>query len=104
MEELPWAPASCTLPTAERPVRAAEFDELLATAHRVTRPEPGRLSLELEHTPEIAAAAAGLAVRETGCCGFFTFALTISAGLLGLDITVGPAHVDVLDAMAGRVS
>ena len=29
-----WVPEACTLPTAERPLRRAEFDDLLATALR----------------------------------------------------------------------
>ncbi|WP_245718914.1 hypothetical protein [Micromonospora rhizosphaerae] len=29
-----WVPEACTLPTAERPLRVAEFDELFATALR----------------------------------------------------------------------
>ena len=29
-----WAPQACTLPTAKRPVRVAEFDELFATGLR----------------------------------------------------------------------
>lgn len=31
-------PAACTLPTAERPLRLAEFEELFATAVRGVRP------------------------------------------------------------------
>ncbi|MGH3762454.1 hypothetical protein [Actinophytocola sp.] len=101
MAEPTWVPHSCTLPTVERPLRVAEFDELLATAvRRVARPEPGRLSLELEPTPEVAATAAGLAARETACCSFFTFALTAAAGRLELAITVGPEHHHVLDGIA----
>jgi hypothetical protein len=97
-----WVPSSCTLPTAEQPLRVAAFDELFATA--VTeRVESGRLSVRLEASPEVAAAAARLAVEETGCCSFFTFALTAAGGRLTLDITVGPAHTDVLDALVERV-
>ncbi|HEV7651817.1 MAG TPA: hypothetical protein VGP26_26985 [Actinophytocola sp.] len=100
-----WVPPSCTLPTTEQPLRVAEFDDLFATAVTgASRPAPGRLTLRLEPTPEVAATAAGLAVRETGCCSFFTFALTAAGGELTLDVTVGPEHVAVLDALAGRAS
>jgi hypothetical protein len=72
-----WVPPSCTLPTAEQPLRVAEFDDLFATAVTgAERAEPGRLTLRLEPTPEVAATAARLAVEEAGCCSFFTFALT----------------------------
>jgi hypothetical protein len=33
-EERGWVPEACTLPTAERPLRLAEFDQLFATALR----------------------------------------------------------------------
>jgi hypothetical protein len=101
MAEPTWVPATCTLPTAERPLRTAEFADLFATAvRRTTRPAPGRLELDLEPTPEVAATAAALAARETACCSFFTFALTATAGRLELAITVGPEHTGVLDGLA----
>ena len=44
-----WVPAdACTLPTAEQPLRVAEFDGLFATALRgMERGEPGWLRLNL---------------------------------------------------------
>ncbi|MEV6710465.1 hypothetical protein AB0M48_00360 [Lentzea sp. NPDC051208] len=96
-----WAPRACTLPTAERPFRVAQFDDLLAGAarHRSTRT---RLVLYLEPRPEVAARAADLAVRETGCCSFFTFELTATGGGLSLAISVPDAQAEVLDALAKR--
>ncbi|WP_439658863.1 hypothetical protein ACSHWB_41835 [Lentzea sp. HUAS TT2] len=96
-----WAPEACTLPTAERPFRVAEFDELFASGVR-HRPERTRLVLELEPRPEVAARAADLAVRETGCCSFFTFELTATRGALSLAITVPESQAEVLDALAAR--
>jgi hypothetical protein len=97
-------PESCTLPSAERPVRAAEFADLLAGATRgARRPEPTRLQLDLAPGRETAARAAGLAAAETECCSFFTFTLTAAGGTLTLDIAVPPAHAGVLDALAARV-
>lgn len=98
-----WAPRSCTLPTVEQPLRVAEFDQLFIQAvHKVDRPEPGRVRMELEPTAEVAARGAELVVRETGCCSFFTFTLTATAGALHLDVSVPGGHVDVLDALAAR--
>jgi hypothetical protein len=94
-----WVSRSCTLPTAERPLRAAEFDRVFAEARGVRRVSPERVRVELEPSAEVAARVADLAVRETGCCSFFTFALTAGAGTLHLEITVGPEHVEVLDAL-----
>lgn len=100
-----WVPQSCTLPTADRPLRAAEFDAVFVKAvRRVERPSTDRLRLELTPTAEIAARVADLAVRETGCCSFFTFALTATAGALHLDVTVASGQVAVLDALAGQAN
>lgn len=100
-----WVPHSCTLPTVERPVRTAEFDEVFAEAvHHVERVEGDRLRLELDATSAVAARIADLAVRETGCCSFFTFELTAAAGTLHLDISVTAGHREVLDALAARAT
>jgi hypothetical protein len=101
--DLGWAPSACTLPTAEQPLRVAEFDALFTeTVQDVTRPERTRLRLELVFSPEAAARAAELAARENGCCSFFTFTLTIADGTLALEVTVPPEHVDVLEALQAR--
>lgn len=98
-------PGACSLPTAEKPARVAEFDELFSSAVlRVDRPEPGRLELELDPTAEVAANTAALVVRETACCTFFTFTLTATGGQLRLKVIVAPAHIAVLDALASRAA
>jgi hypothetical protein len=95
---------SCTLPTAEQPLRVAEFDSLFAHAVRgVRRSKPTHLSLDLEPTAEVAAQAAGLFVRETACCSFFTFTMTATAGALQLEIAVPANRVGVLDALVARI-
>jgi hypothetical protein len=94
---------ACTLPTAERPTRLAEFDDLFARVRGVTRAEPTRLALELEPRADVAARCADLVVRETECCSFFTFALVATGGSVRLEVTVPGAHTGVLDALAGRV-
>jgi hypothetical protein len=96
-------PENCTLPSAERPVRAAEFAELLSGARSARRDGPTQLRLELTPGRETAARAAGLAAAETECCSFFAFTLTVAGGTLTLDVTVPPAHAGVLDALAAGV-
>jgi hypothetical protein len=104
MSTAEWVPRACTLPTAERPLRVAEFDGLFASSvRRVSRAGPDRLVLELEPTGSVAGRAADLAMRETECCSFFTFVLTAAGGALRLDISVPAGHVSVLDALALRV-
>lgn len=94
---------ACTLPTAERQLRAAEFDELLATALlRQHRPDRTRLRWELD--PAWEARARDLTDRETECCSFFTFTFTAASGILTLDVEVPPNRSDVLDALAARAA
>ena len=98
-----WAPEDCTLPSAERPLRAAEFNELFE--HAVIGAErlgPGRLRLTLRRDRQVAAKAAELAAAETECCSFFTFTLAVANDSLLLDITVPPARVSILDALAAQ--
>lgn len=103
--DLTWTPPSCTLPTEDRPLRVAEFDELFAGSLRgLERHEPTRLRMTLESTPGVAARAADLVVRETRCCSFFTFALVVTGGELALDVSVPGAQTGVLDALAVRAS
>ena len=100
-----WVPASCTLVPSEQPARVASFDELFAGAVRgIERPEPARLRLDLEPSPQAAGRAAELAAAETGCCSFFTFTLTAAVGSLTLDVTVPVRHAPVLDGLAGRAA
>jgi hypothetical protein len=98
-------PESCTLPSSERPLRVAEFDTLFRTA--VTgqqRMAATVLELSLTSEPEVAAAAAALAVRESLCCSFFRFALTVDPREVQLTVRVPETHADVLDAVAERVA
>jgi hypothetical protein len=98
--ELEWVPSACTLPTTDRPLRVAEFDALFATATSAERVAPGELRFGLPQ--DVAGTAATLAARETECCSFFAFTLTLTAGQLTLGVSVGESHIEVLDALAAR--
>ncbi len=98
-------PSTCTLPTADRPLRLAEFDGLFAEAvQSVTRPDQTRLRLDLVFSPENAARTADLVARETGCCSFFTFTLTVADGRLVLEVAVPPEQAGILDALQTRAA
>jgi hypothetical protein len=100
-----WVPQACTLPTAQQPLRLAEFDDLFATAvTSTTRVDVRRLRLELDPRAAVAARAADLAVRETGCCSFFTFTLTATGGQVWLEVSVPDGQVEVLDALAAAAA
>jgi hypothetical protein len=97
-----WAPDACTLPTTERPLRVAEFDELFTALQRSERPEPTRLDLVLPR--DVEAAGRDLARREGECCSFFTFEFESAGDDLVMHIGVPPEHVEVLDALQARVA
>jgi hypothetical protein len=97
-----WAPDACTLPTAERPLRVAEFDDLFAFVVRAERREPQRLDVVLRRVVE--APARDLARRESECCSFFTFEFEPAGDDVVMHIGVPPNHVEVLDALQARVA
>jgi hypothetical protein len=98
-----WVPDACTLPTVEQPLRLAAFDELFGAAvTSVRRVDPTRVELALAYEPAVAGRAAELATRETGCCSFFEFVLSISDGVLVMQVRTPPAYADVLDALVRR--
>ncbi|SNY45506.1 hypothetical protein [Paractinoplanes atraurantiacus] len=95
---------SCTLPTAERPLRLAEFDELFSTAVReVDSVDDTHARLRLAGPDRLAATVRDLTRRESECCSFFVFTVTAEpGGTVLLDIEVPPRHADVLAALIGR--
>ncbi|MFC7650107.1 hypothetical protein ACFQX6_64565 [Streptosporangium lutulentum] len=98
-----WALAECTLPTGERPLRVAEFDDLFASALRgLERVGPTHLRLILESGAHVEETARDLTARETGCCSFFAFTLTPGGDGLILDIEVPAVHTKVLDGLVVR--
>lgn len=103
MSESWVAVEACTLPTAERPLRLAEFDALFA--ERLESVEPAgdsRVVLLFRDGPDAVEAIADLTARETECCSFFEFSLARVESGLRLDVTVPPAHSEVLAALVTR--
>ena len=102
-DELTWAPQACTLPAAERPMRAAEFAELFTTALRSAhRHAPTSLRLVLDSRCE--ARVRDLVARESQCCTFFAFAVTAAADGVHLDVQVPSTQIAVLDSLAERAA
>lgn len=98
-----WVPQSCTLPTEQRPLRAAEFDALFAQhLIGVSRPGPLALHLLLTSGPGVEEQVRDLAARESGCCSFFTFTVSAELERLRLGVEVDAAHAAVLDALQVR--
>jgi len=93
-------PDACTLPTSERPLRLAEFDNLFTTVVGRDRVAPNHLRLALTAAEDD---VRDLAARETECCSFFHFTVTAEPGAVVLDIEVPRVRVAVLDAIESRL-
>jgi hypothetical protein len=107
--DLAWAPDACTLPTVQRPLRLAEFDDLFAAAVRaVDRATPMHTRLRLSGAIGLDATVRDLTARETACCSFFDFAITPGTAADGealvLDVRVPAQYADVLAALSTRAS
>jgi hypothetical protein len=95
---------ACTLPTAERPLRLAEFDDLFATAVRRVERHGSDVRMHLTGDDGLTERVRDLTERQTSCCSFFTFAIAGTDQDLTLDISVPPARQEILDALAERAS
>jgi hypothetical protein len=97
------APEACTLPTFGRPLRLAEFDQLFADSLR-GQVRTSATQLRWTLSPDSEARARDLTARESECCSFFTFTVTLTRDALAVDVRVPPAQVDVLDALQARAT
>jgi hypothetical protein len=93
---------ACTLPTADRPLRLAEFDTLFATAVRRVERRGSGVRLHLAGGEGLVERVRDLTAREASCCSFFAFGLDGTDDGLTLDISVPPARKEILDALADR--
>jgi hypothetical protein len=105
-----WLPVdACTLPTAEQPLRVAEFDDLFATSLTAVVRLPGaptRARLLLAGDAGLRERVQRLAAAETACCSFFAFTVTSlpgdDRGTVALDMEVPAARAEVLTALVDR--
>jgi hypothetical protein len=97
------APDACTLPTEDRPLRRAEFDDLFATAVTdIGWVSPTHARFDMSGGDALADCVADLAQREQSCCSFFVFEIERDGDRVVLDVQVPPAHAEVLTALVGR--
>ena len=67
----------CTLPTAARPLRAAEFDDLFQ--EQTAAPlwiDRHRVEFTLAGDDDLYEQVSDLVARESACCSFFDFSIT----------------------------
>lgn len=98
-EQLDWVPSSCTLPTAERPLRVAEFDDVFRASTFVDRSVPERMRLVMADAVRLEEVQ-DLARREASCCSFLVFDVAAVDEGVSLDVRVPAAHIDALERRA----
>ena len=95
------APEACSLPIADQPARVVEWDTLFRTVRTIER-VPGGVRFELDRLQADVAGVADLADRESQCCAFFTFGVTVASDSLTLSVDADADHAEVVEALAGR--
>ena len=104
MDELLTTDA-CTMATAERPFRLAEFDALFASSvRRVERLTDDSVRLHLDGSRGLRAKVQDLTDRESSCCSFFTFDIDGDDDGLTVDVAVPPVRREILDGLAARAT
>lgn len=93
---------ACTLPTAERPLRLAEFDDLFRQTVVGVDRDGLSTRLTLKAGVGLRERVADLTARESQCCSFFEFSLEGDDDGLVLAIAVSAARGEILDALTDR--
>jgi len=91
---------ACTLPTAERPLRLAEFRSLFEEHLTGVSWMAGRLRLSLSGPAGLRERCADLTARESECCSFFDFSLTGPDNALELEVSAPTERRDILAGLA----
>jgi len=96
-----WVPVdTCALPTAEQPLRLAEFTALFTASLRdVARVGPGHLRLLLDAGAGVEDTARALVGREASCCTFFRFAVAADHRGVTVDVRAPAERTGVLDGL-----
>jgi hypothetical protein len=99
----------CTLPTAARPHRVTEFDELFRA--QIDAPhwiDSDKVEFTFAGIDDLYEQVSDLVARETACCSFFDFSITeqsktpAAEAQLVLRVAVPAGRHDVLEALTDR--
>lgn len=101
--EAAWvATDACTLPSADRPARLAEFEGLFESLRGLRRQNPRWLRLRLDDAEVVEQRARDLTAREASCCSFFIFDVHREPGEVVVDVRVPEDRVMVLDGLTAQ--
>jgi hypothetical protein len=99
----------CTLPTAARPLRVAEFDDLFQDQTAAPRwIDRHRVEFTLAGGDDLYEQVSDLVARESACCSFFDFSITRPAReaaqgpSLALRVGVPASRHDVLQGLTNH--
>lgn|SRR5512145_1940479 len=93
---------SCSLPSAARPGRFAEFDNLFRDFVTFVERGQGITRLGMSGPPGVLDQVRELTARETSCSSFFTFDIAGDDRSLILEAGVPPGKGEILDALSAR--
>jgi thioredoxin len=101
-----WVPTeACTLPTADQPMRLAEFEELFTSSLLgLHREESGWLRLRLNGGAAVETRTRELTAREAECCAFFEFTVGREGDQVIVDVRVPADKEVVLDGLAAQAT
>ena len=93
---------ACTLPTVERPLRLAEFDDLFRENVVAVDRDGLSAQLSLRGATGLRDRVVDLTSRESQCCSFFEFSVDGDDDGITLGIGVPAARAEILDALSDR--
>ncbi len=95
---------ACTLPTVERPLRLAEFDDLFRETVVAVDRDGLSATLALRGVTGLRDRVVDLTNRESQCCSFFEFSVVGDDDGITLGIAVPAARVEILVALTERAA
>jgi hypothetical protein len=94
-------PIACTLDVGAMPDRLTEWRTVLAQVRSRSTTADGALRAELDDGIDIAELAR-LVVAEQQCCSFFSFAITVDARGIALEVNAPEGATDVVASLFGQ--
>jgi hypothetical protein len=94
-------PIACTLAGGAVPDRLAEWRSLVDQARSRTTEPDGALRVELADDVALGELTR-LVAAEQRCCAFFSFAITVDARGIGLEVRAPEAATDIVASLFGN--
>ncbi len=96
----PDQPIACTLEAEAMPDRLADWKTALAPARSRVRAGDGTVRLEFNEDIQLAPLAE-LVAAEQRCCAFFSFAITVDARGIALEVRAPDGAEEIVESLFG---